>query len=302
VDGFLKQETTFPVEILIHDDASTDGTAEIIREYEGRFPRAIKPVYETENQYSKGKGDLFGLKRARGEYIAICEGDDYWTDPAKLQKQVDFLDRNPDYVICYHDAKIVDESGRVVADSKLPEECKRDFSSEELMKGAWTLNMSRVWRKPSRTAEAETPLRATAALNSDMLWTARLGKHGKGKYLGEIEPAVYRLHAGSIWSSLDKDTQNFENFNSYVYIYLYHVRYTGKTFAIEFLFDSLLPMLQRMYPERNPIHAQLRERELAHQRVLDSWTYRVGALVLWPVKKARDLRRAVKNRARALIR
>ena len=95
LEGFLMQKTDFPIEVLIHDDASTDGTASIIREYEERFPDIIKPIYQTENQYSKGIKNISGIfnfPRAKGKYIAMCEGDDYWTDPYKLQKQIDFLD------------------------------------------------------------------------------------------------------------------------------------------------------------------------------------------------------------------
>jgi glycosyltransferase involved in cell wall biosynthesis len=96
------QKTSFPFEFLIHDDASPDGTADIIREYEARFPDIIKVIYQTENQFSKGvqiwAEHLF--PHARGKYIALCDGDDYWTDPLKLQKQVDFLEANPDYAIC----------------------------------------------------------------------------------------------------------------------------------------------------------------------------------------------------------
>ena len=82
IEGFLMQKTNFPVEILIHDDASTDGTADIIREYETRYPDIIKPIYQTENQYSKGVkiSREYQFSRARGKYIALCEGDDYWTD------------------------------------------------------------------------------------------------------------------------------------------------------------------------------------------------------------------------------
>lgn len=106
MDGFLMQQTNFPIEILIHDDCSTDGTTEIIREYEAKYPDLIFPLYEEENQYQKGKAaeiDFYNYRRARGKYIAYCEGDDYWTDPLKLQKQVDFMEANPEYSVCFHD-------------------------------------------------------------------------------------------------------------------------------------------------------------------------------------------------------
>lgn len=106
LDGFLMQQMDFSIEILIHDDCSTDGTTEIIREYEARYPDLIFPLYEEENQYQQGKAreiDLYNYRRARGKYIAYCEGDDYWTDPHKLQKQVDFMEANPEYTVCFHD-------------------------------------------------------------------------------------------------------------------------------------------------------------------------------------------------------
>ena len=103
IDGFLMQKTNFAFEILIHDDASNDDTADIIREYEFKYPDKIKPIYQTENQYSKGISPTFkfNFPRAKGKYIALCEGDDYWTDPYKLQKQVDFLEANPEYGMVY---------------------------------------------------------------------------------------------------------------------------------------------------------------------------------------------------------
>lgn len=108
IESFLMQKTNFKYEILIHDDASTDGTTQIIKEYEKKYPNIIKPIYQVENQYSKGI-DVFqyNMKRAKGKYIALCEGDDYWTDEYKLQKQVDYMESNPDCTLCVHSVEKV---------------------------------------------------------------------------------------------------------------------------------------------------------------------------------------------------
>ena len=106
LEGFVRQKTKFAFVAIVHDDASTDDTALIIREYAKKYPDIIKPIYEEENQYSKRDGSLTRIMneacRATGaKYVAICEGDDYWIDPLKLQKQVDFLEANPKYGMCY---------------------------------------------------------------------------------------------------------------------------------------------------------------------------------------------------------
>src|SRR5690606_29638521 len=100
IEGIINQKVDFQYEILLHDDASTDNTCAILNEYIGRFPELFaEPIFQTENQYSKGVKIAVGIQypRARGEYIALCEGDDCWTDLNKLQKQVDFLQRNPTF-------------------------------------------------------------------------------------------------------------------------------------------------------------------------------------------------------------
>lgn len=110
IESFLMQKTEFPFEIIVHDDASTDMTPNIIREYEEKYPEIIKPIYQTENQYSKGTGVLLlailNKIKSKGKYLAFCEGDDYWTDPFKLQKQIIEMEKHPECHICFHPAVI----------------------------------------------------------------------------------------------------------------------------------------------------------------------------------------------------
>lgn len=113
LDGFLIQETDFPFTICIHDDASTDGTADIIREYEKKYPLIFRALCQTENQWSKHDGSLTRAANSllKGKYVAECEGDDYWTSPNKLQMQADFLEANADYFAIGHNVRIVDDNG-----------------------------------------------------------------------------------------------------------------------------------------------------------------------------------------------
>lgn len=107
LESFVTQKTNFKFEIIVHDDASTDNSAAIIQEYAERYPNIIKPIFQTENQYSKGINIFtnYIAPKARGKYIAICEGDDCWVSTNKLQKQFDFLEFNSDFVACAHNTK-----------------------------------------------------------------------------------------------------------------------------------------------------------------------------------------------------
>lgn len=119
LDGIVMQKTTFPFFAVVHDDASTDGTASIIREYAEKYTDIIHPIFETQNQYSKHDGSLRRIMDDAckdAKYIAICEGDDYWTDPLKLQKQVVFLEEHPDYSLCCHRYKIFNQNDGIWED------------------------------------------------------------------------------------------------------------------------------------------------------------------------------------------
>ena len=105
IEGVLKQKTTFPFEFLIHDDASTDNTASVVRQYAEKYPKIIKPIYEEENQYKKGTHHVKIDAAIKGKYLTLCEGDDYWIDDSKLQCQVSYMEKHPDCGATYTFAK-----------------------------------------------------------------------------------------------------------------------------------------------------------------------------------------------------
>ena len=206
LDGILMQETTFPIEILIHDDASTDGTEDIIKQYTALHPDIIFPLYETENRYSngyKGKMDIvFNYPRARGKYIAYCECDDYWTDPHKLQKQVDFMESHPDYSVCFHRCQHLNsKTGRLSSDNcrglfKEGEE-GIDITMEMFFEKWITQPLTMLFRKEMFNYQWHDKYK----YYRDMHEIFHLLKAGKG-YLFSFVGGIYRYHSGGINSMI----------------------------------------------------------------------------------------------------
>lgn len=137
LDSFLEQETNFPFEIVVHDDASTDKTANIIKEYEKKFPRIVKPIYEKENQYRKKDGSFQRIinEKLRGKYIALCEGDDYWCNPCKLKKTVEFLEKNNNYSACVHNTIKMDLMSKNNKQKVMFSEKDSDLKLQEIFDG-----------------------------------------------------------------------------------------------------------------------------------------------------------------------
>lgn len=200
LDGFMMQKCSFNFEVLIHDDASTDGTQNIIQEYVTRYPDIIKPIYQKENQYSKGidPNVKYNFSRAKGKYIAMCEGDDYWTDPYKLQKQVDFLESHPDYVMCSHKYQIYEQESNEYVNI-LPEienEKGDDFFLTDLIVGKWLVQpLCMMCRKSA----LEDKRLERYKYMIDTVFIYNLLTQGKAFCLSDTM-GVYRVQNRGIWS------------------------------------------------------------------------------------------------------
>lgn len=194
------QRTTFPVEILIHDDASTDGTAGILHEYQHQYPDKIFPLYETQNQYSNGYQNLmdieFNYSRARGKYIAYCEGDDYWTDPHKLEKQVAALEAHPEVDICAHRARRI--TGRGACGYVAPVRRDRLIPAERVILGggSFVATGSLLCRREAYLQR--TPMREILA--NDYSLQIQCSLRGGMYYLHDCM-SVYRRSVPGSWSA-----------------------------------------------------------------------------------------------------
>lgn len=194
------QKTTFRFEAIVHDDASTDGTADIIREYAERYPEIIKPIFETENQYSKHDGSLNRIvgEKLVGKYVAMCEGDDYWTDESKLQKQVDYMESHSNCSLCFHKVNVLDEqqSGRLFFDHLK----EKDYSAREIY-DKWTIPTCSVLYRRDKLKYVYSDKVVFGDIYNWLLLSEKGLLHCLD-YCG----ATYRRHAGTLSCSYSEDT------------------------------------------------------------------------------------------------
>lgn len=195
LEGFMMQKTNFSFEVLLYDDASTDGTADIIRDYEKKYPRIFKPIYQTENQFSKGikVTQKYQFPRVQGKYIAMCEGDDYWTDPLKLQKQVDFLEANEEYALCCHHYHVLNSNE--ISKSKLISKIDFDFTLKDIFEQTIAKTLTVVFRRSF--IDFNVLQQYHYARDTHLIYHLLL--NGKGRYFAE-SLGVYRLHQGGVFS------------------------------------------------------------------------------------------------------
>lgn len=224
LEGFLIQETTFPFEILIHDDASTDNTANIIREYEKSYPHIIKPIYQKENQFSKFVriNAVYQIPRALGKYLAMCEGDDYWTDKLKLSKTVEFLENNKDYSACAHDVVVIDENNKTKDDTPFGNYHEDLLTINDQIKYNNIPSLTLVIRKECFNIELFMKLRENTKYIGDIQLKCMLLSQGKIKYFKE-KMGVYRsiTTGGSSFSSQNKEIAYKDSIYANINVYLY---------------------------------------------------------------------------------
>jgi glycosyltransferase involved in cell wall biosynthesis len=223
LEGFVSQQTKYSFEIIVHDDASTDNTASIIREFQNKFPKLFKPIYQTVNQASQERGRVTKLvyKAAKGKYIALCEGDDYWTDPLKLQKQVDFLEANPDYVMTAGNTTVVTKNGSTDYHTDA-----YTFTFNDLLKtNILGTNTCTVVFKNILNQE-KFNLFATTSVGDWLLWLLLL-KEGKG-YFFKDNFGCYNIHSGGAWSSLTETQRVISYLDMHQYFLQIFPEYTNQ--------------------------------------------------------------------------
>jgi glycosyltransferase involved in cell wall biosynthesis len=192
------QETDFPFEILIHDDASTDETAKIIKEYEEKYPDIIKPIYQSENQYSQDVSisATYNFPRAKGKYIALCEGDDFWTESNKLQTQVNYLEEHPSFSACYHPINWI-ESDKDKNTIYAPTIEKEYYDENNVFENILQITLcSTVLRTKTLENHLDDFKTIPYADNLIHILNARNGFIG---YLPKVM-ATYRRHSGGVYS------------------------------------------------------------------------------------------------------
>jgi glycosyltransferase involved in cell wall biosynthesis len=209
LDGILAQQLDFPIEILVGEDDSDDGTREIVRKYGEQYPDKVKVFLNDRKSSIAANGQASGsanfvnlLHQASGQYIAICEGDDYWFDPLKLKRQVEFMDGNPGYTACFHDVSIVRQNGEEDCTYSKSRDCKEDFDVilDDLILENPILTVSVLFL--NSTYIQDLPEWFFQFRFGDWPLFLINAMHGPIRYM-HFCMAAYRLHNSSAWSTQD---------------------------------------------------------------------------------------------------
>ncbi len=210
LQSVLNQKVNFSYELLIHDDASTDKTPIIIKKYQEKYPNIIKPIFQKENKFSQGirPNMVYNLPKAQGEYLAFLEADDFWTDNNKLQQQIDFLERNKDFVACSHNTKILREIENGNKVELMNHTTKNIFTIKDFARGEIYFHTSSLVFRFNSDIKKKT-IKYMQKYYGDYFRLILFSTLGSINYIDKIM-SVYRIHKKGVWSSLTKEQQMLE--------------------------------------------------------------------------------------------
>jgi glycosyltransferase involved in cell wall biosynthesis len=211
--GFLGQVTSFAFEVIVRDDASTDGTLDILRRWESLYPRIVRVIAEETNTYATDKPFDVLRPHAKGEFVAICEGDDYWIDPGKLQAQVDYLKRRPNAVLCHHQAVGVTK-GHITHSTVLALRHARDLAGRALQRGGAAVTGSIL----HRNVPFEPHPYLSRIWNGDQILLMLAGAVGDAVFLPGPPRSVYRIHQTGVWSGTAESERAIKSAESFYWI------------------------------------------------------------------------------------
>tara|TARA_Y100000588_G_C14094724_1_gene856074 strand:+ start:100 stop:999 length:900 start_codon:yes stop_codon:yes gene_type:complete len=227
LNSLLAQKTTFPFEVIVSDDCSHDGSEQVLAHYAENYPAIVKVISSTHNL--GGNSNLWKtLNAAKGKYIACCEGDDYWCDVNKLQRQVDFLDANPDYSVHIYDCYEEVNAKVSEASSKLTRLGIRtgDYTSADLKQEFCMILVTACFKN---IGEFEYPRYFDKSISGDTLLNLMLSDYGKAHVDSSRKVAVYRIFDGGVWSKLSQENKFYESMHTC----LVHARYFSEISEIK---------------------------------------------------------------------
>ncbi len=213
LDSMVSQKTDFPFEIIVRDDCSTDGTSDIVREYGEKYPGIVIPYILEENYFRKGMTNVSFEKMfrmSRGKYISVCEGDDFWMDPEKLQVQTDFLEEHPDYSLCVTASYFANPDGTLKSGETFRHDTvSRDLSVEEIIGGWAAATNTVVYRKSCLEKDIIIPFLGTC-VNEDYARMVYLSMQGKVFYMDRLTGAYRVGNPGSFSDDTHRNPEAYK--------------------------------------------------------------------------------------------
>lgn len=221
IESVLIQDCNFDFELLIGDDCSTDNSKSIVKNIIKNHPKGnIITLIEREKNLGMTPNFFETFKLCNGDFIALCDSDDFWRDTNKLQKQIDFLEKNKDYIVSFHDVTLFDENSQKINRNYIIDDAKRDYIGIELAFGAFLMPVTMCFRNVIK----EIPHEAFKVTNWDVFLISLLGEFGNAKFMNDIIPAGYRLHQNNVSGTLTEVNKDYQRIVIFYYLFKYYIR------------------------------------------------------------------------------